>query len=146
MDRLLPCAIFTRRIHSCACRWRSAWSTPCARSRSCWAVGAWAGAFSPRGAPLAAAALVVIAAGPALAGNVATRGTFTEMPLQWRAAGAWLDEHADQGGAIILPAASFGEYTWGRTIDEPLRSLTTTPYRRAGRGSPHARWHYSPAR
>ena len=84
--------------------------------------------LSPRGAPLAAAALVVIAAGPALAGNVATRGTFTEMPLQWRAAGVWLDEHADQGGAIILPAASFGEYTWGRTIDEPLRSLTTTPY------------------
>ncbi|GAA1787737.1 alpha-(1-_3)-arabinofuranosyltransferase [Nostocoides veronense] len=79
-------------------------------------------------APAVAAGLVLVVAGPALSGVVATRGTFTEMPRQWRDAGAWLDAHADQGGAIILPSSSFAEYTWGRTIDEPLRSLTSAPY------------------
>ncbi|GAA1760123.1 alpha-(1-_3)-arabinofuranosyltransferase domain-containing protein [Nostocoides vanveenii] len=78
--------------------------------------------------PALAAGLVVIGAAPALGGTVATRGTFTGMPTYWRDAGEWLDRHTANGGAVLLPSASFGEYTWGRTIDEPLRSLTTAPY------------------
>ena len=79
-------------------------------------------------AAVLAAGVVVIGAAPALGGTVATRGTFTGMPAYWRDAGEWLDRHTANGGAVLLPSASFGEYTWGRTIDEPLRSLTTAPY------------------
>lgn len=82
----------------------------------------------PRAIPLLGAGLVIVSAAPAVSGIVTTRGTFTDMPVQWREAGAWLAAHRADGGAIILPAASFGEYTWGRTIDEPLRSLTSVPY------------------
>ncbi len=78
--------------------------------------------------PAAVAGSLLAVAGPAMSGSLATRGTFTGMPDYWAEAGTWLDAHRDDGGSLLLPAASFGEYTWGRTIDEPLRSLTTASY------------------
>lgn len=78
------------------------------------------------GALAAALAVVIGAAAPAFSGAIATRGTFTEMAPQWRDLGAWLDTQPER--ALIIPAANFGEYSWGRTIDEPLRALTSAPY------------------
>ncbi|EAP99242.1 hypothetical protein JNB_03700 [Janibacter sp. HTCC2649] len=81
-----------------------------------------------RGAALTAATAIIIgAAAPAFSGAIATRGTFTEMASQWKDLGSWLETEG-RGRALIVPAANFGEYTWGRTIDEPLRSLSTAPY------------------
>ncbi|MBK6887714.1 MAG: DUF3367 domain-containing protein [Tetrasphaera sp.] len=71
---------------------------------------------------------ILLVAAPAMSGSLATRGTFAAMPGYWVQAGAWLDAHAGGGGALLLPSSSFGEYTWGRTIDEPLRALTSAPY------------------
>ncbi|WP_353953651.1 alpha-(1-_3)-arabinofuranosyltransferase family protein [Knoellia sp. S7-12] len=79
------------------------------------------------GALTAAVGVVIGAAAPAFGGAIATRGTFTEMAPQWRDLGAWLDTQKDSR-ALIVPAANFGEYSWGRTIDEPLRALTSSPY------------------
>ena len=56
------------------------------------------------------------------------RGTFPDMARQWRQAGVWLSDRADDGRALIVPAASFGEYDWGRTIDEPIRPLSSADY------------------
>ena len=80
-----------------------------------------------RYAPGAAAVLVVLAAAPAFTGVVVARGAHEETADHWVDAGAWLDSRGAEG-AVVVPAASFGEYTWGRTIDEPLRSLTSAPY------------------
>ncbi|MFN8098204.1 MAG: alpha-(1-_3)-arabinofuranosyltransferase family protein [Dermatophilaceae bacterium] len=78
--------------------------------------------------PASVALSLLTIAGPAMSGSLTTRGTFTAMPRYWADAGAWLAAHERDGGSLLLPAASFGEYTWGRTIDEPLRSLTTASY------------------
>ena len=81
-----------------------------------------------RGTALAAALLVVVgAAAPGFGGAIAPRGTFDAMAPQWRELGAWLDER-EGARPLILPAANFGEYVWGRPMDEPLRPLTDAPY------------------
>ncbi len=72
------------------------------------------------------ALLVVVS--PGLSGAIAPRGTFPDMARQWRQAGAWLSDHAADGRALVVPASSFGEYDWGRTIDEPIRPLSSADY------------------
>ena len=76
----------------------------------------------------AVALVVLVSVAPGLSGAIAPRGTFTDMARQWREAGAWLTTHADDGRALVVPASSFGEYSWGRTIDEPLRPLSSADY------------------
>lgn len=80
-----------------------------------------------QGLVAAIAVLVVGAASPAFSGAIAARGTFTEMAPQWRDLGRWLDQRPDER-ALVVPASGFGEYVWGRTMDEPLRPLTTAAY------------------
>lgn len=70
--------------------------------------------------------LAVVA--PGVSGAVAPRGSFTATAEPWEDAGAYLSARADQGRALVVPASSFGEYTWGRTIDEPIRPLTVADY------------------
>lgn len=77
---------------------------------------------------LAVALVVVTAVAPGFSGAVAPRGSFTAMADQWVEAGEWLSDRAGDGRALVVPAAGFGEYTWGRTIDEPLRPLTSAEY------------------
>jgi arabinofuranan 3-O-arabinosyltransferase len=73
-------------------------------------------------------ALTLAVASPGLSGAVAPPGAFPGMPRQWVEAGAWLSERADQGRALVVPASSFGEYDWGRTIDEPIRPLSSVDH------------------
>lgn len=81
-----------------------------------------------RGAFLGTALLLVVgAASPAFGGSIAPRGTFVGMAPQWRDLGQWLEQRGNER-ALIVPAASFGEYVWGRPMDEPLRALTTAAY------------------
>lgn len=70
---------------------------------------------------------VVGAAAPAFSGAIAPRGSFTEVATHWQEVGRWLDDRGD-GRALIVPASSFGEYFWGRPMDEPLRSLTSASF------------------
>ncbi|KGN32692.1 hypothetical protein N802_17195 [Knoellia sinensis KCTC 19936] len=82
-----------------------------------------------RSVVMVTAVVAVIGAGaPAFTGAIAVRGSFERMPQHWVDAGRWLDANREGGQALLLPAANFGEYFWGRTIDEPLRPLTTAPY------------------
>lgn len=76
----------------------------------------------------AAAVTVVAAAAPAFTGAVAVRGSFERMPRHWVDTGRWLEAHRAEGQSLVVPAANFGEYQWGRTIDEPLRPLTDAAY------------------
>ena len=72
--------------------------------------------------------VLLVVVSPGLSGAIAPRGTFPDMARQWKQAGAWLSDHAGDGRALVVPASSFGEYDWGRTIDEPIRPLTTADY------------------
>ena len=81
-----------------------------------------------RGTVLGAVALMVVtAASPGFSGAISPRGSFVSMAPQWGDLGRWLDDRSD-GAVLIVPASGFGEYVWGRTMDEPLRPLTTAAY------------------
>lgn len=73
-------------------------------------------------AATAAAAAIALAAGPALTGALVGDRSFYEIPPYWEQTAQWLDDQQD-GRALVVPAASFGTYIWGRTQDEPLQVL-----------------------
>ncbi|MEO6413748.1 MAG: alpha-(1-_3)-arabinofuranosyltransferase family protein [Pedococcus sp.] len=91
-----------------------------------------AGASRWRGVPLRGATVVVVAlaalapALPALSGQLASRGSFEEVPDAWTAAGRWLNANSADGVSLVVPASNFDEYTWGRPLDEVLRSQTSS--------------------
>lgn len=82
-------------------------------------------------APLASvglAVLVVVSALPAFTGGLTRDRSFASLPEYWSDASTWLSEQQEQGRALVLPGASFGIYTWGRTNDEPLQALGDAPW------------------
>ncbi|MEU0566680.1 alpha-(1-_3)-arabinofuranosyltransferase family protein [Nonomuraea sp. NPDC005983] len=60
--------------------------------------------------------------------GLAAPGAFKEVPLYWREAAAWVNENAGDDGVLVVPGAKFGEYLWGRPMDDPMQPLF------------HARW------
>ncbi|RVX47566.1 arabinofuranan 3-O-arabinosyltransferase [Nonomuraea polychroma] len=57
--------------------------------------------------------------------GLAPPGEFKEVPLYWRQAAAWLNQNAGDDGVLVVPGAKFGEYLWGRPMDDPLQPLST---------------------
>ncbi|MFB4266218.1 alpha-(1-_3)-arabinofuranosyltransferase family protein [Nonomuraea sp. GTA35] len=57
--------------------------------------------------------------------GLAAPGDFQQVPSHWREAAAWLDDNAGDDGVLVVPGAKFGEYVWGRPMDEPLQALST---------------------
>lgn len=83
------------------------------------------GAALPAGA---AALLVVATAAPLVSPGIAAGRTWTEMPSWWTQAAGWLGSQPGDPRALVVPGSGFGQYVWGRTIDEPLQPLATTPW------------------
>ncbi|MFI7143641.1 alpha-(1-_3)-arabinofuranosyltransferase family protein [Nonomuraea sp. NPDC050022] len=52
-------------------------------------------------------------------------GDFKEVPLYWKQAAAWVNENAGDDGVLVVPGAKFGEYLWGRPMDDPMQPLFT---------------------
>ncbi len=77
---------------------------------------------------LPALALVVIAAAPAWLLILRPTPGWTDIPGYWRQAATWLGQQDPAGRTLMLPATGFGEYTWGRTVDEPLQALAQAPW------------------
>lgn len=71
-----------------------------------------------------AAVAVMGAATPAIAGRIPPDGATLGIPEYWEDTAAWLDDNVRTGRALLVPGASFGEYIWGTTKDEPLQPLT----------------------
>ncbi|WP_426574113.1 alpha-(1-_3)-arabinofuranosyltransferase domain-containing protein [Aquihabitans sp. McL0605] len=75
-----------------------------------------------RAVPALAAVAIALAVLPA-AGQLTAPGSFTDVPATWRDAATWLDAHDDGQRSLLLPGSAFGEYEWGRPLDEPISSL-----------------------
>ncbi|WP_347176761.1 alpha-(1-_3)-arabinofuranosyltransferase [Parafrankia sp. EAN1pec] len=65
---------------------------------------------------------------PMLRGQGLQPRPFTKVPDYWAQAADWLADHPEGGRALVLPGAPFGEYQWGRPLDEPLQWLARTPW------------------
>jgi arabinofuranan 3-O-arabinosyltransferase len=70
-----------------------------------------------------AAGAVVIGALPLMSGRLLQEGSFSALPSHWRQAAAWLDARSG-ARSLVVPASEFGEYRWGRPLDEPLQPLS----------------------
>ena len=75
-----------------------------------------------------AATLVLAGALPLLEGRSAQNGPPQRVPAAWRDLAADLGRHAHDTRALLVPAAPFGEYSWGRPLDEPLQPLARSPW------------------
>ncbi|OLT10327.1 hypothetical protein BJF79_26245 [Actinomadura sp. CNU-125] len=81
----------------------------------------------------AAAVLPVVAAvalgGIGLTGaarGLSGSGDFKEVPGYWKDAASWLNDRAGRQGVLAVPGAAFGEYLWGRPMDDIVQPLLDT--------------------
>jgi arabinofuranan 3-O-arabinosyltransferase len=73
-----------------------------------------------RGATAAALALLVL---PAATSGLSQGGDFPQFPGYWVSAVGWLNAHATNQAVLEVPGARFGEYTWGRPMDDVMEAL-----------------------
>jgi arabinofuranan 3-O-arabinosyltransferase len=72
--------------------------------------------------------LVVVMAAPAWLFTLRPGPGWDDVPGYWRSAMTWLADEDPQARTLLLPGTGFGEYTWGRTIDEPAQALARSPW------------------
>lgn len=65
---------------------------------------------------------------PWAAGQIAPPGSTDAVPDYWRQTATWLADHDDGGVALVVPAAPFGDYTWGSTHDDVLQPYADSPW------------------
>ena len=80
------------------------------------------GVLAGIGVVIAAVALPLVTPG------IAAGRTWEEMPSWWVDAAEWLHDEDPLARAIVVPGSGFGQYEWGRTIDEPLQALAQSPW------------------
>jgi arabinofuranan 3-O-arabinosyltransferase len=79
------------------------------------------------GAAVLACAGLIGATTPAWSASVANRSSFADIPGYWKQAATWLEDNS-QGRTLLTPATPFGDYVWGKTSDEPLQALASSPW------------------
>jgi arabinofuranan 3-O-arabinosyltransferase len=72
--------------------------------------------------------LVVVVAAPAWLFTLRPGPGWDEVPGYWRSAMTWLADRDAHARTLLLPGTGFGEYTWGRTMDEPAQALARSPW------------------
>lgn len=72
--------------------------------------------------------LVLVMAAPAWLFTLRPGPGWDEVPGYWRAAMSWLGDTDRTARTLLMPASGFGEYTWGRTVDEPAQALARSPW------------------
>lgn len=82
----------------------------------------------PRSVLVGAAVVVAVTAAPVWRNELVVPGAFERVPSYWRDTASWLDRQGDEGRSLVVPSAAFGEYRWGRPLDEPLQPLARTPW------------------
>lgn len=64
---------------------------------------------------------------PAWTGALAPNDSFDSVPDYWTETADWLGENQN-GRALLAPATPFGDYSWGKTADEPMQPLASGPW------------------
>ncbi|WP_051399471.1 alpha-(1-_3)-arabinofuranosyltransferase domain-containing protein [Haloechinothrix halophila] len=72
--------------------------------------------------------LVAIVATPAWTGTLRPGPGWQEIPDYWGAAMGWLGEHSEGTRTLLVPGTGFGEYEWGKTVDEPVQPLAASSW------------------
>ncbi|PWR12800.1 DUF3367 domain-containing protein [Micromonospora acroterricola] len=72
--------------------------------------------------------LVLAAAAPAWLGQLRPGPGWSDLPPHWRAAATWLADRDALARTLMVPGSGFGQYEWGRTVDEPLQALAGAPW------------------
>ncbi len=72
--------------------------------------------------------LVAVMAAPAWLFTLRPGPGWDEVPQHWHSAMSWLGDEDPHARTLLLPATGFGDYTWGRTIDEPAQALARAPW------------------
>ncbi len=85
-------------------------------------------ALAGRAAFTAMVVLVLVGAWPLASGSALKGRTYDSIPTYWDDAASWLAENSPDGRALVVPGASFGIYSWGRSQDEPLQALGESPW------------------
>jgi arabinofuranan 3-O-arabinosyltransferase len=78
-------------------------------------------------APVIALCLAGLAL-PYLTGQILQPGSFTAVPRYWLQLAGFLDAHAKNQTALVVPGDSHGIYLWGEPIDDPLEPLASSPW------------------
>ncbi|MDQ1653761.1 MAG: arabinofuranan 3-O-arabinosyltransferase, partial [Cryptosporangiaceae bacterium] len=71
---------------------------------------------------------VAVVATPFLLGQIVPAGSYAEIPPYWNQAADWLSSKGAAQRSLLLPSSSFGEYKWGRPMDEPFHALMRAPW------------------
>lgn len=71
---------------------------------------------------------IIVAALPLFAGNLLSDKGFDEIPSWWQDAEAVTAGLTSPGRTLIVPGTPAGDYTWGRTADEPMQALSDAPW------------------
>jgi arabinofuranan 3-O-arabinosyltransferase len=92
----------------------------------------WAGRRSldwrrPLATAMAATALVGLAV-PYLQGKVLPGESYARIPAYWSTLARFLQANSPRTAALLLPAEAHGQFIWGWSIDNPLESLSTSPW------------------
>ncbi|MDG4794476.1 alpha-(1-_3)-arabinofuranosyltransferase [Micromonospora sp. WMMD1082] len=72
--------------------------------------------------------LVLGSAAPAWLGQLRAGPGWSDLPPHWRAAATWLADRDALARTLMVPGSGFGQYVWGRTVDEPLQALAGAPW------------------
>ncbi len=72
--------------------------------------------------------LLIGVAAPALTGRLGPAGAFDGLPTYWRDASTWLAAQDREARTLLLPGDGFGQFTWGRTVDEPIQPYAEAPW------------------
>ncbi len=72
--------------------------------------------------------MVLVVAAPAWLFTLRPGPGWDEVPGYWRTAMTWLADADRDARTLLLPGTGFGEYTWGKTIDEPAQALARAPW------------------
>jgi arabinofuranan 3-O-arabinosyltransferase len=85
-------------------------------------------ARSPGWAVAGIGVILLGVASPLVSPGLAAGKTWAQIPPWWQDASDWLAQREPSGRALVVPGSGFGQYMWGRTIDEPLQPLSTVPW------------------
>ena len=60
--------------------------------------------------------------------SLASVGSVDKSPTYWKQASTWLETHDDGRRTYVAPGSAFGDYTWGRPMDEAIQALSDAPW------------------